>query len=451
MPRRGESDQFGKFVERENARAPFAGLVHGLGIGDATSVEHPTLAVQGRIQTVLESASDHLPPSLQVSIRELLMLEIGPFLRQPVRESTMSMLDIVTTGLTDPAQIKKYLKIYGIDLDDEDNIEYAREVLAEAVDFFNTEISKSDQKKVHPDFTKSDVKESIYNLFKTAAGRDRRILIPQACAILRIAAVIDFLNVDPTIRLLPRAEEEINRIVEQYFHRAPREEAGSKRWYFTTGPGSILPVERIEKRTKTRKRMLAKALHKPSNQSTEVVDHIGLRITTKQPADTLRLIYDMFFNPATAIFPGITIRIGETKNMLLNEATLIEALYNPQRAEQLVQGLAEDTIDHEDLTSSEDTDDPAKNVHTSKSYRAIHITFDLPLPQSDKKDPRARFPIEIQLVDIKSRIQNDQSPETSHESYVERQLESVRARVMGNNLETKFEELSPEEKTDLLT
>ncbi|KKT20344.1 MAG: hypothetical protein UW03_C0006G0079 [Candidatus Peregrinibacteria bacterium GW2011_GWA2_43_8] len=93
---------------------------------------------------------------------------------------------------------------------------------------------------------------------------------------------------------------------------------------------------------------------------------------------------------------------------------------------------AEETIDHEELTTIEDVPDQ-HNGHSSRKYRAIHITVDIPI-RTDHGI--ILFPIELQFLDIQSRITNEQ--EASHEGYVARQMDAVSKRLLSSNLLSEF-------------
>ena len=76
--------------------------------------------------------------------------------------------------------------------------------------------------------------------------------MPQACALLRIAACIDFMNSDPLISVLPEAENAIKDVAAKHFKTIKN---GSKIHVFQFGDEQM-PVYKFEMRTKDRARII---------------------------------------------------------------------------------------------------------------------------------------------------------------------------------------------------
>lgn len=435
--------EFTDFADEMNQTAPFRHTVRGLGVSRALEAPDDTKASDELDQLVsrisdkiTQETSKGLESGSSFGLSELLKADIRgllePSFRSDKSETIVSMLDTVTLGLTDEREIRRFLARHGVDIGKEADMQYANNVLQEAARFFNEVIANGASKdKLNTALTHTDTIEGICSIFQTAAGKKLRHITPQACGLLRIAAAIDFLNRDPLLSILPEAEKELHRLYSLHFIRK-----GNKRIFTTRIPGEI-PVEilRCELRTKTRERMIAKLLHKPKNKAEEVTDHIGMRVTTNSAFDALRFLYFAFYKPDTAIFPGMTVNIAETKQLLLDETKLTEALQNPRKARELVNELAVSTVDHAELSTMENGDNNViHNKHSSEKYRAIHLTFDLPVTRSNGE--RAYFPVEMQIVDNASRTANES--EAPHEDYVARQQAAIRERVLSNNLLEQF-------------
>lgn len=439
MGKTKEQEGFEAFRDELNDEAPFVLTSRGLGL--TNTAEEPDVDEQG-LSVLIAQIGDRLKTALSTHGKGADSLDLKAILSADIRallkplfvsqeRGSISMLDVVTLGLTEEWQIRRFLKLHGVDLDQPKDIEYADVLLKEAIGFFD-EMIAADQsdKKVNPILRKTRTVEGICKIFQAAAGKDQRQVVPQACAILRIAAAIDFLNRDPLLASLPLAEAELQKIAKTHFHPSD-----GKLFFKTSAPGEP-PLELVssELRTKTRQRMISKLLHKPENKADEVVDHVGMRITTKSAFDALRFLYAAFYKPNTSIFPGMTIYVRESKQLLLDSAKLMEALQDPKKAKELVKELAQPTIDHADLTPiGEESNE--RNRFSSKSYRAIHVTFDLPIIRKDGQ--RGQFPVELQVVDAESRKKNESR--ASHTDYINRQMDGVRARVTGNNLLTEFQ------------
>ncbi|MCX6734395.1 MAG: TIGR04552 family protein [Candidatus Peregrinibacteria bacterium] len=443
MGKKDTQIEFESFAAELNAASPFRHTLRGLGLNGNPTNEVPpdqlldllTSMISERVVGTIQSQLGEDDKLDLPTLRSLIAADITPLLKPLVKDDkkgTISMLDVVTLGLTDIPQVKKFLKRHGSDLDNPKDLQYVHDVLQEAIGFFDKVIARNPQEKIHPSLRNTTNTDGISHVFQTAAGKHQRQLVPQACALLRITAAIDFLNRDPMLGVLSEAQEELEKLYRKYFSTV------KGKTYFKTGtPGEIpLEIVKAEQRIKERTRMIAKLLHKPQNNTKEVVDHIGLRVTTKSASDALKFMYFAFFKPDTAIFPGMTIRIDETKQLLFNEEKLLEALQSPRKASALIKELSVPTPDYSDLTTVGDEEGGA-NKHSSKKYKAIQITFDLPL--TDKNGKKVHFPVEIQIVDQASREVNE--AEAPHGDYMQRQTAAVRKRILeSNNILTRFVE-----------
>lgn len=414
---------FEEFVKAHNDAAPSTLLAKGLGISPDDFMSSQT-HVQIAVDEVLEESQ--VPSEERGSLRDLLMQQIAPYLRDENGAGAKSMLDVITLGLTDDASIKVFLKRQGVDLDQPEDLEYANRVLKEAILCYEEEIGRI---KMNTELKKTNTPQGIYRIFKIAAGQERQVIIPQACALLRIAAVINYMERDPRIALLQDAEKALEDIVRRHIKREER------KFRFVTGVPGDLPMHlaNFELRTKHRRRIILKLLHKPSNKADEVLDHIGFRITTHNPLDTLRLIYQMFFHPHRPIFPSTYIEPDKSKNLLLDPLKILDVIGDPDRARELVESLSEVTINHAELTSSFDAQGN-DNPHSSGRYRAIHIVFELPIVTA--RGERRLFPIEIQILDRQTSLEN--LAVAPHEDYVARQMRMVRERVLNHNLLSEY-------------
>lgn len=445
---------FDRYVDGRNEVSPFRQTLRAMGITDqapdreARDTERKLLLgeICDKLNRALAASHATKPASAPgdqagdvpvLDIQTLLDADIDKLLKPLLREQggnrIMSMLDIVTPGSTDGADIRKFLERHGVDLEDPNDLSYAESVLDEAIEFFDEVIivkRQKEKKEVHKSLRDTGEIDGIYRIFQTAAGKHQRQLVPQACGILRIAAAIHFLNCDPYLVILPEAEKKLQRICDKYFKKK-----GGK-FHFTTGkPGDVpLVIENCEIRTKTRRRRIAKLLHKPQNSAKEVIDHIGMRVTTKSAFEALQFLYLAFFKPDTAIFPGMTIDIAETRQLLLSETALIEALQSPRKARELVNKLSTPAVDHAEMITVGD-EEGDRNQFSSKQYKAIQVTFSLPITTAQGQ--KLHFPVEVQIVDQASRITNEE--QAPHPDYIKRQTEAVRARVERNNLLTEFE------------
>jgi uncharacterized protein (TIGR04562 family) len=432
--------EFGAFVDESNA---IATVRHGVrGLGSVINIPDPSKVPQSQILDLLaeeicalaQSAVDNESPdgNPTISLRGIIAADIRKLLKPfeaDDKKGPISMLDVVTLGLTDAPDIKRFLKRHGSDIDKPKDFAYVQRVLQRAISYFDKNIANSAQEKVHPTLRNTNNLDGISYIFQTAAGKHQRQLIAQACGLLRITAAIDFLNRDPLLALLSSAEESLRQLHKDHFVTK-----NGKLYFDTRKPGEI-PIEIIscEVRTKEEDSIITKLLHKPQNNTKEVVDHEGMRVVTKTAFDALKFFYYAFFKHDTAIFPGFTFRMDEVKQKLFGEAKLMEALQDPNKAKDLLMAFARHTDDNEDFEKEDDAGDGV-NKFSSKRYKALQVTFDLPI--TDKDGNRRHFPIEVQIADRDSMRVNE--TEAPHEEYKARQKDAVKKRLLRNNLDTKF-------------
>lgn len=428
MPK-GSQLTFDKFINIQNKGAPSGMLGHGLGLSPDVFLETAELARTTIGETLMKNG---LPEGRLMSVRDILTAKLRPFFADSSRPQAQSMLDIITLGLIDGDSIRHFLKQHGVNLDELQDIAYAAKVFEEAIDFLEDDIYRGKQ-KVHAALRKVKTSEGICAILRTAAGHGKKTLIPQACALLKIAAVINYIERDPILALIHDAEASLRDLVNKYIQRNQETE----QYFFVTGIEGDFPIElaNFELRLKIRKRIIAKLLHKPSNRAEEVLDHIGFRITTYNPVETLRLIHQLFFHPHHPVFPSTYIIIGQSQNRLFDERQMLEVLGDPIRAQDLVMSLAEPTLNHAELTTILSDSRSSGNPNSARTYHAIHIVFELPI--TTQRGERRLFPIEIQLLDTKTSRSNEET--AAHSGYIERQMEAVRDRVLGNNLKTEWE------------
>lgn len=333
----------------------------------------------------------------------------------------ISMLDAITLGRTTDHDIDKFLSSLKRDPSSERHAAFISELMQEAIDYFDGHIG-GDVQTVHANLRNTSI-ASVRNLFRVAAGQDRRLLVPQACALLRIMAVINFIKADPKLSLIPQ----VNSALEAFARRHIKKRAKGEGCVFQTGApeDEAVPLWHHELRPKTMESTTTKLLIKPSNRTDEVTDHIGGRFITRTPRDVLRLIHIMFFH-ANAPLPSINIIVsrGKTK-MSITPSDIQSAVF---------EGDDDGAIGvFEDLSQPMEEDDD--NPHSLAQYKAIHITFDMPIETEAGKV--VTFPVEFQFLYLAAHQANEvQAP---HVEYKRGQRNSATDRAMGNNLSTAFQ------------
>jgi len=424
--------RFDDFVDDQNSRASCVATLRGLGIPESPENNTAVANVVGDTITRVLAATS-LPQDEAIALKDVLLANLAPLLPKEHRD-VRSMIDIITPGVKDESDVKNLLRnSFGIDLNNKSDLIYTIRVFGEAVDFFNEHVSEEKKDDVKPELTKLKSPSDICRIFLTAAGYGEKYNIKIACALLRIAVVIDHIERDPDISALPTVEKRMLEIIGKHFKSSKVN--SRKETFFTTGrAGDIdIPVERVELRTKQRHRMIAKLLHKPGHSGKSVLDRIGMRITTCSAENTLRLIHALLFTPSS-VLPGMKVLPGESKNLIFNESSVRCALMDPRIANGLIAAASEETTEAPDLVSSDGTG-LNDNPFSSSKYKAINITVLLPFETDN--GGRREFPLEIQFMDIRSRTTTE--AEAPHSSYEKKQMKAVRSRILSRNLVTAYD------------
>jgi len=352
------------------------------------------------------------------------------------KDVVYTMLDRITLGLVTHEEIDSYLKKYGYDINQKTDRKKIYEIFTEALYFFDNHVYPY-QKPKHKipkelrepfkigETDKTFNKDAIYNVFQSSAGMKMKRNIPFACATLRISYVIWYMEHEYRIRLLDRAYEAC-------------EESKAK---IIANPELMKLIVAIKSRIKDRKGTIGKLLHKPKNRADEVLDHQGVRVLVRTPADAIKIIHMLFFDHENSIFLDTTIRVDDTKNLLFKGKNklsttdirlLIEdALKDPNKADAVFAKLGSDTsFEQTDEDSSDEDQSRKSNINSSSAYRAIKIIFEHVI--KDKDGNSTLFPIELQVIDQNSQVNNAVS--APHSSYKETQGTAIAKRIMGNNL-----------------
>jgi uncharacterized protein (TIGR04562 family) len=212
---------------------------------------------------------------------------------------------------------------------------------------------------------------------------------------------------------------------------------------------------------KARNSIILKLLHKPENVAEELFDRVGLRFITKTRYDALKVI--RYLKERMVIMPP-NIKPSRSRNTLID----VEIFKGAQ--DLLLQKLDRAEIDQQvigakmDEAAASPLVDPS-NPHSSEFYRAIQFTcrqlIKLKNPLFDhvkelksvakgrgveddltkaidridlkyiQREVRFFYPYEVQVMDEKSAIENEQG-QSAHHEYKKAQLQTALRRVMGS-------------------
>ncbi|MBT4916854.1 hypothetical protein HN709_04970 [Candidatus Peregrinibacteria bacterium] len=441
MAAQSKWESFPEYVDRMNTSAPLEALRRGLGaIGE--SIDAKRQAIAYAVFDALSNLTDDLlekiagrEPDPMIEVSEIITAKVEKLLPKLQKERYISMMDMVTIGLTEDHQIKAELEKHGIDVNKAEDLEYALKVFKDARKFYEEHVVERRSEDLPAPLRKMRDVSDIYRIFKTASGnlQDRltKPNIKQACAILRIAAVIDYTNKDPQLAILDEAHEALRELIDKYFVEKRNSKKEKTVKFKSRRSGDISPrIHRIFDRTKKLPSIIAKLLRKPEANARTIMDGLGVTILTGSKRDSLLMVYKLFFDPDTSIFPSMNVRVGEGKNLLVTRDALEEALSSQESAEYLVDQISTDLeIEEEEEAFIND------NPGSSEAYKdLIHIVVEMPLTLANGE--RRMVPVEFQIKDVVSSANIDAN--APHTVYKKHQKKTLRQRILSNNLFSSY-------------
>ncbi len=469
--RRGE--EFENFVAERTATAYLTNTANVMGMrylpGEAEDPERAELSVLAQMHAIneevqfllgksfdnpempeaLRQAYAALSPEEKLTVQQVQRAEIKDYVRKPKVENTeiMSMLDIVTLGVETPDEVKRFLRVHGIDIDSPENKYYLAKVVAEAIDYYHNNLKDGGQ--IHRDFLpqdNADEMDHINNIFLTASGYGRHQLNQQACALLRIAAVIDYTNTDPRLRLLDDVAAELEKFEKN--HILPWSQSKNSMVFSTLGEDAIeIPIFGFSKRLKERHRIITKLLNKPKTSASDLSDPYGMMFIPKTAVGALQLVYYLFASRRAAL-PLLNVRPHRSRRRIRNIDAIIQAMKNvfdlpfsqqEAAATKVVSQIAELREQQINIDREEDSQNigtgHSHNNSSSASFQTLSITYDHRV--TNEIGEINLVPVEIQIVPEAAYLKN--MLEAPHHEYEATQTERVFKRVYReNNLMSEF-------------
>ena len=395
------------------------------------SITNATEETKIQISEVLRGNYDHLLTPPQV--------EAPP--------TAPSLIDLITTGLTSEEEVLRYLKQKQlIDLSDDKveerttrGLKYARSVFQKAGNFFKKRITSRSKNinSLESEFENPYTSEDIVNIFLTAAGVQQGVnKIPkrkviQACALLRTALVINYIERDPTASARATALDQLKKLLFKYFtmHRN-----GSRGEWTFSKKGSkeandYIKIVDLQIHEKELMEIVAKMLHKKEARPSDIKDMVRFRVLTGNAQDAFKLLNSLGLDKEP-IFDRMQIRVADSEPKGMDPHALTrEAIENPERAEDIFHKLADEKTNND-------------NGHSSSKYRGIHVVIDFPILLED--ETVINFPIELQIMTQAAMTTNKRL--APHEEYKDSQANAITRRLTENNLATEHDKLEAQSK-----
>ncbi|MBF5042498.1 TIGR04552 family protein [Aggregicoccus sp. 17bor-14] len=305
-------------------------------------------------------------------------------------------------------EVDRFLKICLLDLTRPADEAWARQVLADAVEYLRRTFG----------YRVADAVANpgeIHDLFLYASGvggdrKYRRI----ACIVLKVMHVIQHIEGRDLLFRLPVSEVELAELVTSKVLKVAKE-------LELKG----LPIVEFADSIKTRESIITKLLAKKEHVAAQVYDRTRFRIVTRTRADILPVLYAL----TQRLFPFHTVVPGQTENTLISFKGLLE---DHPHFREYVEQLHLD-LDYEDREAS------GGNPFSGHTYKVLNFVVDVPVrmdaylppPERDRRPRKGRVvftSVEFQIVDVETARQNEEG-ENAHALYKRRQRRRVLRRL----------------------
>ncbi len=372
----------------------------------------------------------------------------------------LSILDVPKLELKSTEEATNFIKAYGFDPNNADDLDLLWGFFDEAIQFIEKALGDPENPKIPEHLrsrkTVSDIRRVILIASEPPSHPDQKF----ACAILRIMHVLIHLAHDPRLKYFDQVQNQVLSRLDDYLYV---DEASGATYLGKKEEGNGIKLLFFKKKDrKNKEREIIKLLHKAESLVEEIYDRIGFRLVTETRFDAVRAVRLMLEKNIIS-FPNI--RPGRVRNRLVDPKRLqfevdriaVHLKKSTEPApyiEKMVRRL-ERRISYRRLGRS------LINPHTSEYYRAIQFTcrelikvknpmnllmarlrtqlenihggqqlLNEVFPKTPSPFEYVFFPFEIQIMDVKS-YADSIFGKSSHEEYRKKQLDAARCRVFG--------------------
>lgn len=316
-----------------------------------------------------------------------------------------SIIDLNDLYITDAHNARRFLRAYGFDTEDPDDIETLRHIHTLAVEYLtNTLLPYRYITEIPPQY----MSMSIENLLLAASGRDPVGWPNWPCLILKLCHC--------TAHALWSHDAEAHRTaLETIQHRLfPFIHTHKGRSWIGDDTCSIQLVDFHLKANKIHHRAMTKLLYKPGNLALHIFDRIGIRFVVPDLFSAILLIK---FLRSRHIITYVN-NVPEQARNNLADLDAIRWMYDHAKSAH-----TSSTRQQRETTIPTPTTAPSTG-----SFRMIKFVERLLVRLSNGR--RMFYPYEVQVYDRDTWTQT-QEGESSHEDYERRQIRLVQRRLFG--------------------
>jgi uncharacterized protein (TIGR04552 family) len=301
------------------------------------------------------------------------------------------------------ADARELLQVCECDLADDADKMFADRVKNEAIDYLRKQFAFPIPKKIES--------LPVDELMLLASSQGHKQLC--ACTILKCMHIIQHLQGQELLYVLPLSDQEIFHLVEEKVFRV----IGGMM-------AAGMPVIEFLGGRKNKYSLYTKLLAKERNVATQIYDKLRFRIVTRTKDDILPVLLHFL----KYLFPFNYVIPGESTNTMFR---LPEDIQDPHFVSLAADPRANVNINNDDITRSE-------NSFSDRRFRIVHFVTEIPLrvPRSVLERStlstalgRVIFAlVEFQVVDRETDVANELG-DASHDRYKERQRQAVMRRL----------------------
>jgi uncharacterized protein (TIGR04562 family) len=339
-----------------------------------------------------------------------------------------STIDVPALDFDSLEEAGQFLKVYGYDLDQAEEVEAAWRVFASAVDIMQRYILEKDEKI--PDVLNSREKlQDIRRLLLYASTRDHASNTVQlwSCAILRVMHCVAHVENDLFFNYTSEIQDQIFKPIQSHIATSDKQEL----FLGESGSGDRVSLEKFEmKAFKEKHSMVIKTLSKPETVAIDIFDKMGVRFVTKSVFDAFRVIR---YLRVKNLICFANVMPNQSKNTLFPTNLFLETI--------------DSFLEQKKPFEPDEIEDKLKSLMQSDAHRAQYKEKFNPFSDTDHKvikficrhlmkikTPngliRFFYPYEIQIMDYQTYVSN-LAGTASHGEYKRRQRKAAHDRVLG--------------------
>jgi uncharacterized protein (TIGR04562 family) len=339
-----------------------------------------------------------------------------------------STIDVPSLDFHSIEEVGEFLKVYGYDLNQPDEVEAVWRVFDQAIEIIQKYLLEKDE-RVPEILTSREKVEDIRRLLLYASTRDHASNTMQlwSCAILRVMHCVAHVDNDLFFNYMTEIQDQIFKPIQADIISTAKGEL----YLGQAGDPDQIPLEKFEmKAFKEKHSMVIKTLSKPETVAIDIYDKMGLRFVTRTVFDAFRVIRYLRLKNLICF---ANVMPNQSKNTLFPTNLFLEAI--------------DSFIEQKRPVENDEIEAHLKTIMQSDAHRAKYKEKFNPFSDNDHKvvkficrhlmkiktsngPIRFFYPYEIQIMDYQTYVSN-LAGTASHGEYKRRQRKAAHDRVLG--------------------